>query len=91
MSAHNSLASKVIGAMVLAMLVPYCLMIIADTETDVVINATENPEAAAAEEALFEGVYTGIGRVGTVINLQFIGMLIAAVIGFGFLLYSRTR
>ena len=81
----------VIGVLVLAIVVPYCLVIISETEQDVVINETESPLAAAAETDLFEGVYQGIGRVGTIVNLQFIGLLIAAVMGFGYMVYQRSR
>ena len=87
----NSMTMMVIGVLVLAIVVPYCLVIIADTETDVTINETENPEAQAAADSLFQGVYTGIGRVGTIVNLQFIGLLIAAVMGFGYMVYQRSR
>ena len=81
----------VIGVLVLAIVVPYCLVIISETEQDVVINETESPLAAAAEQDLFTGVYQGIGRVGTIVNLQFIGLLIAAVMGFGYMVYQRSR
>ena len=87
----NSMTMMVIGVLVLAIVVPYCLVIIADTETDVEINETENPEAQEAADNLFTGVYTGIGRVGTIVNLQFIGLLIAAVMGFGYMVYQRSR
>ena len=66
-------------------------MIISETEADVLINETESPEAYAASESLFTGVYTGIGRVGTLVILQFIGLLIAAVMGFGYMVYQRSQ
>lgn len=87
----NTMTMMVIGVLVLAIVVPYCLVIIADTEADVSINETESPEAAQAADDLFLGVYTGIGRVGTIINLQFIGLLIAAVMGFGYMVYQRAQ
>ena len=91
MAQNNSMTMMVIGVLVLAIVVPYCLVIISETEADVVINATESPEAAAASESLFLGVYQGIGRVGTIVNLQFIGLLIAAVMGFGYMVYQRSQ
>lgn len=88
---NNSMTMMVIGVLVLAIVVPYCLVIISETEVDVDINATESPLAAAAADDLFLGVYQGIGRVGTIINLQFIGLLIAAVMGFGYMVYQRSQ
>jgi hypothetical protein len=88
---EGSLVNKVVQVLVLAMVVGYCVLILADTKGDldaqlVILNDTK---ATAAVTGFYDATYEGINTTGTIVKLVFVGMLISAVVGFGYIVATR--
>ena len=67
---------------ILVVIVGFMLQMTAEIEGDIDINATENPEAAAAASDVFQKSYKAQAQFGNVITLSVIGIIIAVVSGF---------
>ena len=61
-----------------------------DATTDAANQATvATTKAAEAATSMFQGTYQGMSRIGTIVNLQFVGLVIAAVLGFAYIVQQR--
>ncbi|GAH73835.1 unnamed protein product [marine sediment metagenome] len=88
---EGSLVNKVVQVLVLAMVVGYCVIILADTKGDLDAQLVELNDSKATEAigGFYDATYEGINTTGTIVKLVFVGMLIAAVVGFGYIVTTR--